>query len=448
MGKNKKKIKNNVAMSQAANLTGEYGLPIEYLERMEEFFGDEYPDFLNEYSKKPLKGLRFNMKKARKETIEKLTGLWGLEQIPWCDTGYYYEEDKEIIYPDGHTDKLRPGKTPYHAAGVFYIQEPSAMITVSKADIKDNEIVLDLCAAPGGKSSQAAERAGILVSNEIIPKRARILSSNIERLGFENVIVTQASPEELSDSLPEFFDKIIVDAPCSGEGMMRRDETAVKEWSLNNVNTCVLRQREILAFADKMLKPGGKLIYSTCTFEPYENKWQIRSFVNSHPEYELIEQEHIYPHRQKGEGHYCAVLEKKGQTQGIVSKENVKEQIEYITKRLKSSGVHVLRSGLEKGELIIGKYNGELRYEPSHAEVMAKSYNESENAINLTDENKALSYLRGESLRLNKEESGTTFEEKGEEAYVSVCYDGYSLGLGKRSKDQIKNHYPKGLRFF
>ena len=448
MGKNRKKLKKTEKIQPNVNSKGKYGLPEDYLDRMEEFFGEEYPAFLNEYSKKPLKGLRFNMNKARKETIEKLVKLWKLEPVPWCDTGYYYDDDMDIVSSDGKTDKLRPGKSPYHAAGVFYIQEPSAMITASKADIKENEIVLDLCAAPGGKSTQAAERAGILISNEIIPKRARVLSSNIERLGFENVIVTSASPEELSMVLPEYFDKIIVDAPCSGEGMMRRDETAVNEWSLENVNTCVLRQKEILAFADKMLKPGGRLVYSTCTFEPYENKWQIRSFVNSHPEYSILEQEHIYPHKEKGEGHYCAVLKKEGNCQGIISNETVSENMEYMTKLLKNSGIHVLRSGIEKGELIIGKYNGDLRYEPSHAEIMAKDYDKSENAVNLFDENMALSYLRGESLRLNRDEEAKTFEEKGEESYISVCFDGYSLGLGKRSKDQIKNHYPKGLRFF
>ncbi len=448
MGKNKKKLKKTGTAAANANLTGEYGLPKDFLDRMEEFFGEEYTDFLNEYSKKPLKGLRFNMKKAKKETIKKLVKLWKLEPVPWCDTGYYYEEDMEINYSDGRKVGLRPGKSPYHAAGVFYIQEPSAMITAQKADIKEGEIVLDLCAAPGGKSIQAAEKAGILISNEIISKRARILSSNIERLGFGNVIVTSASPEELSEVMPEYFDKIIVDAPCSGEGMMRRDETACKEWSLENVNTCVIRQKEILTYADKMLKPGGILVYSTCTFEPYENKWQIKSFVNSHEEYSLLEQEHIYPHKQKGEGHYCAVLKKEGNSHGTVTNENVTEKIEHITKLLKNSGIHVLRSGIEKGELIIGKYNGELRYEPSHAEIMAKNYSESENAVNLLDENMALSYLRGESLRLNREEEFKTFEEKGDEAYVSVCYDGYSLGLGKRSGNQIKNHYPKGLRFF
>ena len=408
-------------------------LPEAYLRRMQELLEEEYEDFLRSYDRPPKRGLRFNMKKARQETIEELVARWDLRPVPWCREGWYYEEKEGV----------RPGKSPYHEAGVFYIQEPSAMIPAERAEIREEHRVLDLCAAPGGKSTQAAQRAGILVSNEYIKKRAQILSSNIERMGLRNVIVTSASPAELAEVFPEYFDRIIVDAPCSGEGMMRRDETAIAEWSEENVALCVERQREILREAFRMLAPGGRLVYSTCTFEPEENRLQAEHFLSEHKELALISQEQIFPHRAEGEGHYCAVFRREGEApEGAPS-------LSEAAERLRRARVHILRCGVEPGELIKGKHKGETRYEPSHAEAMAMGQEElSEKSLNLLTEELSAMWLRGESLNLAALPAGSFRLLVPEEfsGYLPVCFDGYPLGFGKLVKGVVKNHYPKGLR--
>ena len=438
-------------------------LPEEYLKRMKASLSEDYEAFLSCYERPAEKALRFRPGRIREETREKLIREWKLEAVPWCSDGYYYSEDI-----------VRPGLSPYHDAGLFYIQEPSAMITAASADILPIHLVLDLCAAPGGKSTQAAAAAGLLVSNEPIPARARILSSNIERMGFVNTVVTSAWPDELAGILPEVFDRIIVDAPCSGEGMMRKDETAVEEWSEANVRQCVARQEEILEAASVMLRPGGKIIYSTCTFEYDENEGQIRSFLMRHPEYTLLGQHTLYPHQVRGEGHFCAVLQKEGIScpgiQGfseIVRKAKGKKgrslsdgslKPEDLGAFLKKQKIHVLRVGLEKGETKEDR-KGRNYYTPTHAEAMAKSYESDPGAkLNITDPDLCLRYLKGESLQL--EDADPAFgaaEEKnvsrglgyvlsGPEGWLTVYYDGYPLGLGKRTGNTIKNHYPKGLR--
>ena len=420
-------------------------LPEEYLARMKQLFGDRYEDFISSYKEPAVKGLRFNMLKARPETIEKLVREWELYPVPWCESGYIYKEEQ-----DGKA--IRPGKSPYHAAGVFYIQEPSAMITAEEADIKPWETVLDLCAAPGGKTTQAAQKAKFLLSNEIMRDRARILGSNVERMGLSNVTVCSSESGKLSEIFTEYFDKIIVDAPCSGEGMMRRDDTAVKEWSPENVKLCVKRQREILENAVKMLKPGGRLIYSTCTFEPEENILQAERLCGDHDMLKLIEARSLYPHEVCGEGHFCAVIEKQGGTEnsgsGAEKNTSQKEIMADISARLKRGRIHVLREGVLKGEYITGKHKGDVRYVPSHAEILARSKEELlKDSVNLKNEETALKYLRGESIRLselNEDDYELSPTENG--SFIAVCYDGYAMGLGKYVGGVIKNHYPKGLR--
>ncbi len=470
-------------------------LPTEYIDNMRKVPGLELDAFLAIYDYPPVKALRFNTRKVRPETIAKLVKAWSLEPVPWCKDAYYYEE----------TDILRPGLSPYHDAGVYYIQEPSAMITAEKADIKPGEYVLDLCAAPGGKSTQAAAKAGLLISNEPIPNRARILSSNIERMGFDNCIVSSAYPDELAKAFDEFFDKIIVDAPCSGEGMMRKDETARTEWSPANVAQCIVRQREILDAAAGMLKPGGRLVYSTCTFEYGENEGQIKDFLARHNDYRLLESETLYPHIIRGEGHYCAVLEKLGTAAGssytdelIIGgkhvtggdnqpelaaicnqqsdasenynqaefksynqrqetqkkrtkgkKLNLKSSTPLTLKELSAymqkSKLHVLRTGVEPGETITDR-RGSKRYEPSHAEALSGTYGSlKSDSINLLNESDALSYLKGNVIELDKLDEGT-FELNSKGGWLTVMYDGYPMGLGKLTGRIIKNHYPKGLR--
>ena len=463
---------------------------------MREVPGIDPDAFLEIYDEAPVKALRFNTRKARPETIERLIKAWSLEPVPWCKDAYYYEE----------SDTLRPGLSPYHDAGVYYIQEPSAMITAEKADISPEDIVLDLCAAPGGKSTQAAAKARWMISNEPIPNRARILSSNIERMGFDNCIVSSAYPDELARAFCDYFDKIIVDAPCSGEGMMRKDETAVREWSPANVALCIARQREILDAAAGMLKEGGRLIYSTCTFEYGENDGQITDFIQRHGDYRLIESETLYPHMIKGEGHYCAVLERcgyiqdtagtgydigevtdaqgdsdvtaaqphtedkvckgtarstdtyapmssSGCTQVYAEKHSRKslpradkvKSLAELSAYMRKNKLHVLRTGVEPGETITDRRGGK-RYEPSHAEALSGYFGSIDaDSINLTEESDAISYLKGNVIELDKLPNAA-YILNSEGGWLTVMYDGYPLGLGKLTGRVIKNHYPKGLR--
>lgn len=458
-------------------------LPIQYLDNMRKVPNLEFDAFLGIYDKPPVKALRFNPRKARRETIDKLVREWHLAPVPWCSDAYYYEE----------SDELRPGLSPYHDAGVYYIQEPSAMITAERAELSSDDLVLDLCAAPGGKSTQAAAKAKYLVSNEPILGRARTLSSNIERMGFDNCIVSSAYPDELARVFPEYFDKVIVDAPCSGEGMMRKDETAVAEWSLDNVALCIKRQREILDAAALMVKCGGRLIYSTCTFEYGENEGQIADFLMRHTDFALISSETLYPHRIRGEGHFCAVLKRSGAWDtddnkmyidfseedvkaapcdkavkevqavscGIVSRDRLLPRNENREKKslkdkttgtlsdisdyMRKKRLHVLRSGVEPGETFTDR-KGNKRYEPSHAEALSGSFGSlSADSINLLSESDALNYLKGNVIELDKLAQGM-YKLSSDGGWLTVMYDGYPLGLGKLTGRIIKNHYPKGLR--
>lgn len=317
-------------------------LPEAFLEKMKRLLGEEYQAFIESYERERVLGLRLNPLKWNAEDKKRKEGQngsrpdidrmgieeqFGLEKIPWAREGYYYEE------------QARPGKHPLHEAGAYYIQEPSAMAAAELLNPKPGEIILDLCAAPGGKTTQIAGRmnqAGLLVSNEIHPARAKILSQNVERMGIGNVVVTNEDSRTLLDHFPEFFDKILVDAPCSGEGMFRKDQQARQEWSPENVRLCARRQAELLDHAAGMLKKGGRLVYSTCTFSPEENEGSIQAFLKQHHEFvpeeevpdgfsffghgrpewieagtpKLSKTFRIWPHKTKGEGHFLAVLRK------------------------------------------------------------------------------------------------------------------------------------------
>ncbi|MCM1553752.1 MAG: RsmB/NOP family class I SAM-dependent RNA methyltransferase, partial [Butyrivibrio sp.] len=281
----------------------------------------------------PLKSLG-EAQKGMESVYQSMAERFNVTPVSWEDNGYYYGKEEQ------------PGRYPYHAAGVYYIQEPSAMAVVPLMEVQPGERVLDLCAAPGGKSTQIAgylQGEGLLISNEIHAARAKILSENIERMGVANACVTNETPTRLSERFPEYFDKILVDAPCSGEGMFRKSEVACEEWSLENVELCAARQDEILDCAAKMLRPGGRLVYSTCTFAPQENEGSISRFLARHtdfvllpidkvklglregvcdgrPEwtsYDLVQGDlrntlRLWPHYIKGEGHFAAVLQKAG----------------------------------------------------------------------------------------------------------------------------------------
>lgn len=375
-------------------------LPELFLERMQGMLGDEYEDFLASFEQEKYQALRLNVLKTDKDgcrATEVLAPIQDGEQdkeiqqsldivqdaflhlckVPWTDNGYYYGKEDQ------------PGKHPYHEAGVYYIQEPSAMAPVMLLEVRPGERVLDLCAAPGGKSTQIAaalQGEGLLVCNEIHPARAKILSENVERMGIRNALVTNETPARLAEIFPGYFDRILVDAPCSGEGMFRKNEAACEEWSTENVELCASRQDEILDCAAKMLRPGGRLVYSTCTFAPQENEGSISRFRERHPEFEILPTdvvkhrmirstekdesdetcaagiscngvaawtEHpapriedtlrLWPHQIKGEGHYAAVLQKAGDAsevyhvqaangieKGIPEKNFAKEWADYL----------------------------------------------------------------------------------------------------------------------
>lgn len=269
-------------------------LPQQFLDRMEEMLGEEYEIFLSGYDKPKFHSLRVNFLKGSEQDLKEKAGFLG-EPVPWAKGGFYYGED------------ARPGKHPYHEAGVYYIQEASAMAPAGNLDVQPGEKVLDLCGAPGGKSTQLAaamEGQGLIVCNEIHPARAKILSENVERMGIRNALVVSHDPAVLAEHFPAYFDKILVDAPCSGEGMFRKNEEAAGEWSPENVIMCGERQGLILESAAAMLRPGGSLVYSTCTFAPVENEGTISRFLDKHPEFSLVDMD-VYTGMEPGRPEWC-----------------------------------------------------------------------------------------------------------------------------------------------
>lgn len=470
-------------------------LPVAFKERMKDMLGEEYSFFLASYEKERTQGLRLNLLKTDSEQFLS-EAPFHVKPIPWAFEGFYYEAED------------RPGRHPWHEAGVYYIQEPSAMSVVTFLDPKPGERVLDLCAAPGGKTTQIASRLkgeGFLLSNEIHPARAKILSQNVERMGIRNAVVTNESSERLAEYFPEFFDKIVVDAPCSGEGMFRKEALAVSEWSPENVCSCAERQQEILANAARMLKPGGRLVYSTCTFAPEENEQSMLRFLERHPEFELEKAPkyeglsdgvpewgeksntenaallagtvRIWPHRTDGEGHYIAVLRKNGEPEKekrrvpnyLFEKKAFADYVSFCQETLTEpelwtkrkefivfgeqvyllppempafDGLRVLRPGLHLGTV---KKN---RFEPSHALALALHPTEVRVSRNRSAESaETAAYLRGETLEA---ESLTVLEahteKKPAKGWTLITVDGYSLGWAKLTGEILKNHYPKGLR--
>lgn len=276
-------------------------LPAAFLARVRtQFSADEYAAFLDSYTQPSRSALRVNTLKISPQKLKALLPGLG-DAVPRTKDCFFYP------------DLMRPGLSPYHEAGLYYIQEPSAMLPAMALEARPGERVLDLCAAPGGKTTAIAadmRGQGLLVANEIIPKRAAILSQNVERLGIVNAVVTSHSPAELSARFPGFFDRILVDAPCSGEGMFKKEPQALTMWSPENVAACAARQDGILHEADKMLRPGGRLVYSTCTFSPDEDEDCVARFIAAHPDYTVLSMETLWPHRFPGEGQFLAVLQK------------------------------------------------------------------------------------------------------------------------------------------
>jgi len=427
-------------------------LPLDFLNRMEKQLGEDYPAFLASLERPRAVALRFNPLKGSIPALDFVK-----EPIPWEPMGYYYDRS------------ARPGLHPYHEAGVYYLQEASAMSAVALLEPQPGERICDLCAAPGGKTTQIAGRMGgegFLLCNEINPKRAKILSRNIERMGVGNALVTNEHPARLAEKYSGFFDRVLIDAPCSGEGMFRKEEAAVTDWSQETVEMCARRQAEILDSGAALVRPGGRLVYSTCTFAPEENEMTIAAFLERHPEF-IPEQTdaswfdkagegqfRMLPHKLLGEGHFGAVLRKiSGEETDTAEEKGVKlpkawdafakelgiclpagkgvafgQSLYWAPEDLPSlRGVKVLRPGLELGEL------KKDRFEPAHA--LALWLKTAENCQNLSaDSQQIQAYMHGDVVA------------SGQRGWCLVTVDGYSIGWGKGDGKVLKNHYPKGLR--
>ena len=427
-------------------------LPKEFLERMRLQLGEEYEAFLQSLERPRAVALRFNPLKGEAPALP-FVG----ENVPWEPRGFYYDPAS------------RPGLHVYHEAGVYYLQEASAMAPVALLDPQPGERICDLCASPGGKTTQIAGRMmgeGFLLCNEYSPKRAKILSRNIERLGVANALVTNETVQRLAQRLPGFFDRVLVDAPCSGEGMFRKEEAAVTDWSQETVEMCARRQGEILEEAAKLLRPGGRLVYSTCTFAPEENEQAVTAFLESHPEFvpEVVEAPwftpagegmfRLWPHKLLGEGHFAAVLRKTEGEDGDVPNAPGEKLPKQWLSFAKDLGIRlpegkavlfgqnlfwapadmpdirklkVLRPGLELGEV------KKDRFEPAHALALWLRSCACEQSYDPEGE-EMKAYLHGDVVPSAK---------KG---WCLVKAGDASIGWGKGDGRVLKNHYPKGLR--
>ena len=427
-------------------------LPEVFLERMQQQLGEEYEDFLKSLERPRAVALRFNPLKGERPPLPFVK-----DPVPWEKDGFYYDPDS------------RPGLHLYHEAGVYYLQEASAMAPVALLDPQPGERVCDLCAAPGGKTTQIAGRMlgeGFLLCNEINPKRAKILSRNIERMGVPNALVTNEHPAVLAERFEGQFDRVLIDAPCSGEGMFRKEEAAVTDWSVETVQMCARRQAEILCSGAALVRPGGRLVYSTCTFAPEEDELAVAEFLRTHPEFhpEVIHtpwfaegengSHRMWPHKLLGEGHFAAVLRKDGEEEADFTPSAAGKLPKEWNDFAKELGItlpagfpvlfgetlywapagmpdirrlKVLRPGLELGEVKKG------RFEPAHA--LALWLKDCANVLDYgADSPEMARYIHGDVVP--GEKRGWTLVRAG----------GYSIGWGKGDGRVLKNHYPKGLR--
>lgn len=448
-------------------------LPKAFEDKMKDLLGEkEYDAYLQSYKEPKYQGLRINTLKVNQEKWQQLNPFEDLEKVPWCEEGWYYTQSK-------------PTKHPYYYSGVYYIQEPSAMAPASYLPIAKGDKVLDLCAAPGGKSTQIAAKlsnTGLLVSNDISTGRTTALHKNMVLFGAKNALITNESPERLAKQWGSFFDKIIIDAPCSGEGMFRKDDAAIKSWQTHGLAYCMPIQKQILQAADELLKPGGMMMYATCTFSPEENEGMINWFLTTYPHYRVIPLEgvggiaegkpewvdadeqlkgalRLWPHKLKGEGHFVCLLQKNNHVQAIerASKDTLEviEEIPQLVEFLKqytsidtkqqvmrvkdklylvpegapsTNGLRVIRSGLQLGVL------KNKRFEPDVGLCLAYPREMFKNTITLTEE-EAVKYLKGETLI-----------KDAEKGYYVVCLGDFPLGWVKAHNGLLKNQYPPSWR--
>lgn len=435
----------------------------EFLFRIKSLLGDDFDEFLKFYENENYKGLRVNTLKCSAEKLRMLVDF-ELVNTPFCKEGFYIPSDVTSL-----------GNSPLHHCGAFYIQEPSATSAVEMLGVEKNDFVLDLCAAPGGKSTQIGAKlqgTGLLWSNEIVKSRANILLSNIERMGISNAVVSNCHPDILCNELQGKFDKVLVDAPCSGEGMFRKNSDAQNEWSVEHVKSCAQRQLMILNSAKNALKEGGVMVYSTCTFSQEENEDVITQFLSENPDFELEDAGidfgrktleyacRIFP-MDGGEGHFAARLRKKGEGYGSIipykNNQKIEDKVwdfydslfvdrpfgdnltlvgekiiilpENYNRNIKNTGI--IRAGIILGEIV------KNRIEPHHSVFMAAQKNECRSAVDFDlNSDEIHKFLHGEEIAVPSEVKG----------YTAVCVNGMTVGFGKASNGRLKNKYPKGLR--
>ena len=410
-------------------------LPEEFLNRMNNMLGDDFQAFLNSYQQPRTFGLRVNTAKISCEEFEKIVPF-PISPIPWIPGGYFYPEN------------VRPSKCAFYQAGLYYLQEPSAMTPVSRLLPKPGEYILDMCAAPGGKATAlgaALKGHGLLVANDISTSRARALLRNIELFGIPNSFVTSTAPKDLVPCFPEFFHKIILDAPCSGEGMFRKDEALAKDWSPAKSQELSLIQHELILQAADMLRPGGYLLYSTCTFAPQEDEGTVSYLLENRPDMELVEMPGYegfsdgVPAWGKGQPAFFREIGLKslGGQPFDWNRVEIKGDKVYYLPPVSCSirRINFLRNGLYMGDL---KKN---RFEPSQPLALALHKGEVSSVITLPVQDQRLErYLKGETLLINPEEAASP---KG---WQLLCVEGYPLGFGKLVGQTLKNKYPSGWR--
>ena len=453
-------------------------LPAPFVENMKKILGPELNAYLESYQKPKFTGLRVNTSKITIEEFERIQPFKSLRKVPWISNGYYYMEEDA------------PTRHPYYYAGLYYIQEPSAMTPASVLPVEKGERVLDLCAAPGGKATELAAKlnhTGLLVANDASASRTKALLKNLEVFGMPNILITSETADRLDKYFHGYFDKILVDAPCSGEGMFRKQSHMIPAWEKQGPEFFSRMQREILSQAAGLLKPGGKMLYSTCTFSQLENEGTVNDFLMNHSDFHLADIPwyegfapgmpglvgsvfplekcvRLFPHKIDGEGHFLALLEREGEKYpnleegkkrtGKLPQEltdflkDVKLPFDLARIQVKDTkvflmpegvgrcpGLRFLRSGLYRGELL------KKRFEPSQAFAMVLKKDEYSSVLDFSvSDERVMRYLKGETIEVRDEECRRT------DGWQLVCVDGYPLGWGKLLNGVLRNKYFSGWR--